>query len=353
VAADGDDEALVGAGGGIGGVVAESHVVAQRALEEDVVPGSDGEGGHLDVLEVFFNGPFAPVVVVSGVGEPVEKVGCELGGEGGVLLCVAEIEERVLAEGQDGIADEGVVGGSEVACVVLAEGGVLGEAAGPGLVEPLLECAALVGPVFVVVGGGDDGADAGEVGRVADGGEHLGCADVGAGEHADFAVGVRQSGGPFDGVVAVVGLVLEGVPFAFRVVAAADVLRDDDETVGDAFGAEGGEVVLVVGGAHEQDIEGTVAGGAIDVGVEGDAVAGLHGDVFLDDDVGGGWGGRSLGGGGEGGGKEGSETEELLEHEKKCTGGRWRFTGGIWANLRPGKAATRAKTRTKAIDIPG
>jgi len=149
---------------------------------------------------------------------------------------------------------------------------------------------------------------------VADGSEHLRCADVGTGEHADFAVGMRQSGGPFDCVVAVVGLVLEGVPLALGLIAAADILRDDHEAVFDGFWAEGGEVVFVIRGAHEQDVEGAFASGAIDVGEEGDAVAGLHGNVFLSDDAGGDYGGGGLGCADQGCGANGGEADELFEH---------------------------------------
>jgi len=81
------------------------------------------------------------------VGEPVEEVGSELCGESCPVFRRADVEDGKLTEGQDGRADHGVGFFRDA-----AEGGVLGEAAGPGLVEPLLECAALVGPVFVVVG---------------------------------------------------------------------------------------------------------------------------------------------------------------------------------------------------------
>ena len=51
-----------------------------------------------------------------------------------------------------------------------------------------------------------------------------------------------------------------------------------------------------------------VAGGAVDVGAEGDAVAGLHGDAAFDGDV-----GRLCGG--EGGSGDDEEAEGLFEHE--------------------------------------
>ena len=124
------------------------------------------------------------------------------------------------------------------------------------------------------------------MGRVADGGEHLRGSDVGSAEHADFAVGVGKRGGPLDGVVAVVGLVLEGIPLALGGVAAADVLHDDEVSAGGGGAAEFGGVVLVIGRALEEDGIFAIAGGMVDVGVEGDAVAGLHGDAVFYGDVG-------------------------------------------------------------------
>ena len=80
----------------------------------------------------------------------------------------------------------------------------------------------------MIVAGGDDGADAGKMRRMSDGGQHLRGADVGAATHADLAVGIGQRGRPLHRVVAVIRFVLEGVPLAVGGVAAADVLNDDD-----------------------------------------------------------------------------------------------------------------------------
>src|SRR5215475_3019366 len=105
---------------------------------------------------------------------------------------------------------------------------VLREAGGPGLVEPLLERASLIGPAFVIIARSDDRADSGEMRWIRDRGEHLRGADVGAAEHADFSVGVGKRGGPLDRIVSVVGFVDEGVELAFGAVAAARVFGDDD-----------------------------------------------------------------------------------------------------------------------------
>ena len=140
---------------------------------------------------------------------------------------------------------------------------------------------------------------------------------------------------------------LEGVPLALGGVAAADVLSDDHEAVLDGFGAEGGETVFVVGGADEEDVEGTITGGAVDVGEEGDAVAGFHGDVFFDDDGGRDDVGCGLGGGDERSSGKGSEAEELFEHgnsdglrREQCIG------AGVWGGVSGPESDDRIRTTT-------
>src|ERR1700679_2220100 len=135
---------------------------------------------------------------------------------------------------------------------------VFRQAARPGLIEPLLERSALIGPALVIVAGGDDGADAGEMRRGGDGGEHLRGADVAAAEHTDFSVGVGKRGGPLDGVVAVVGLVDEGVELSFGAVTAARVFHDDDEAALGAANADAGFVAAGARRAPEEDGEYTI-----------------------------------------------------------------------------------------------
>ena len=175
---------------------------------------------------------------------------------------------------------------------------VFGQAGRPGLIEPLLERAALIRPAFVIVAGGDDRADAGEVRRISDGREHLRGADVAAAEHADFSVGVGKSGGPLDGVVAVVGLVDESVELAFGTVAAAGVFGDDDEAALCATDADAGFVAAIVRRAHEKDGEFAVGLGTVDVGFEDDAVTHRNFDAALEDDL------RRVGGEGSRGGEQ-------------------------------------------------
>ena len=51
-----------------------------------------------------------------------------------------------------------------------------------------------------------------------------------------------------------------------------------------ALATKFGFAVLVIGSAREQDREGSLAGGAVDVGAQRYAVAGLHDDASLDND---------------------------------------------------------------------
>ena len=105
---------------------------------------------------------------------------------------------------------------------------VLGQARGPGLVEPLLEGATLVSPVFVIVAGSHHRANTGEMRRMRNGRQHLGCAHIRSAPHAYFAVRVRQRRRPLHGIVTIVRFVLERIPVTIRGVAAADVLNDDN-----------------------------------------------------------------------------------------------------------------------------
>src|SRR5207253_10557227 len=88
--------------------------------------------------------------------------------------------------------------------------------------------AALVGPILVVIASRHVGCDPRQVGRLGNGGEHLRRPHIRAPHHADFAIGIRERGSPFDGIEAVGLLALEGIPFPSRGVPAAYVLDDDD-----------------------------------------------------------------------------------------------------------------------------
>ena len=116
---------------------------------------------------------------------------------------------------------------------------------------------------------------------MANGREHLRRAHIRAAEHAHLAVGVRQRCGPLYSVVAIFGLVLEGVPLAFAGVAAAHILHYHHEAALHCLLRKVRRVVLVVGRALQQHGKRPIARGPVNIGIERDAVACLHRDVAL------------------------------------------------------------------------
>ena len=51
-----------------------SDIVAQRSAQKNVIPGSDRQRGYADVSEMILDRPALPIVVIVGVGQPVEKI---------------------------------------------------------------------------------------------------------------------------------------------------------------------------------------------------------------------------------------------------------------------------------------
>src|SRR5208337_4561794 len=74
---------------------------------------------------------------------------------------------------------------------------------------------------------------------------------------------------------------------AFRGIAAAHILHDHHEAARDSLSPKVAGVVLVIRSALEQYGKAAIARGAVDIGAEGDAITGFHGNVALDGDVGG------------------------------------------------------------------
>ena len=129
------------------GVGLQSHVIAQRAALKDVVPGGDGQRGNLNVRVVLFNRPLLPVTVVSGMIEPILKVRRQGVRQSRAVLSELDVEDRKLAQRQNRAADQGIRCLAESVRLKVS----CGQRRGPGFVEPLLECAALIGPVLVIV----------------------------------------------------------------------------------------------------------------------------------------------------------------------------------------------------------
>ena len=115
--------------------------------------------------------------------------------------------------------------------------------------------------------------------RVRDRRKHLGCANIRSAKHSDFAIRIRQRCRPFDSVVPVIGLVLEGVPLALGRVAPAHIFKYDHISARRALQAKINAVVLVVRRALQQDRKFSVGLGPKDVRLERDAIMHFHFDV--------------------------------------------------------------------------
>ncbi len=141
------------------------------------------------------------------------------------------------------------------------------------------ERAVLVGPAVVILRRRYIGLNGNQVGRGRDGREHLRRAHVRAAEHADFAVGVGQAGGPLDGIVAILAFVAERIEFALRIEASASVLNDDDIAVGGHCRRRTSAARPIVRRALEQHGKLALRLGLVNVGGKFDAVPHGHGDT--------------------------------------------------------------------------
>ena len=149
-------------------------------------------------------------------------------------------EEGVIERGIDGARERRQVLGHVVDRLdqaILARrvaGGMPGDDVGserrkqPGHVEPQRGRTAFADPGVVEVGRGHDRGDRPEMWRRGGRGHPLRVADVRAADHPDLAVRPRLGGRPFDGVVAVVGLVDERLELAIRCESTARVLEHED-----------------------------------------------------------------------------------------------------------------------------
>ena len=322
---------MLGADGGFG--LAGAGMIP--GADDEVVVVERGLVGGGDVIGVVGEGAGLVAVKGSGENEDGEMDAGDLGGSEGKLLPEAvdvgmlepELEVGVGAAGiaveliEGSFGEVEALGGVGPESLVAEDRFVEGAAAGVG--EPLEHVA---GHDVGLVGDVDGGADAGygddgdEVGRVLGCGLPLIAAGVGASEHGDLAVGPRLMGEPFDGVVAVLSIVDDGMEDAFRVAAAARVDVGVDVAAAGEVGAAGMGGCGGIGREHEDDRQGAGRGdGLIERCVEVDAVAHGDFDVHLQLVVGGlvlcAWRYR-LGGLGDGG-SNGKHSEACTEERGK------------------------------------
>src|SRR5215467_15338398 len=98
-----------------------------------------------------------PVIVVARMGQPVEKVGSD-GSVRSQIRAFVEIEDGIVGQRQFPDSADRVVLPFDQAIV-----GVVSEARSPIFIKPLRQGSALIGPILVIITGGDDRAYAREM----------------------------------------------------------------------------------------------------------------------------------------------------------------------------------------------
>ena len=267
--------------------VAQPVEVAQRPLDEDVVPAAEVQRRDVRLRRVLLGRDRVPERITVGVGEPLVVPGRE------PVEQVDAPQRPAPVEPLD-VVHRGAHGGDLV--VEVLAGGFPREQAregeraqAPVQREAELERAALIDPALVVVGRGHVWRDRFECGNAV-GPRHrrqpLGRADVGAAQHPDRAVRPGLGGAPGDRVLAVLLLGQERAPLALGVEPAAAVLHDHDvagfrerEPVDRIAGRH---PVAVVGRPLEDDRQPLGGVRAVDLGGQRHAVAHRHAHVALD-----------------------------------------------------------------------
>ena len=147
------------------------------------------------------------------------------------------------------------------------------------------ETAVLVGDVEVRIGRRDVRDDRRQMRRPIARGPPLDPSEVGCADHANLARGPGLGGGPFDRVVAVLGLVDERFPLSRRRKPPATVLYDVDVAPSREEAPLQLVHLLLVGGAHENDRIRAGLLGSIQIGLQPQAVAHRNRDVRVDHDL--------------------------------------------------------------------
>src|SRR5438045_9067473 len=105
---------------------------------------------------MFFNRPTPPILVIAGMGQPIEKVWCKRAEQLRVGRRWRQGKERIVGKRERGDA---VLSVDLLAYIPIQR--VFRQPGSPGFIEPLLECAALVSPAIVIVTGSDNRTDCG------------------------------------------------------------------------------------------------------------------------------------------------------------------------------------------------
>src|SRR5947199_562000 len=119
--------------------------------------------------------------------------------------------------------------------------------------------------------------------RVRDSRQHLRGSNIGAAEHSDFSVGVRQCCCPLYRLVPIVRFVQKGIPIAFRGIPPTHILDDDYISTRSATYTDV-RSRFVVGSTLQKNRKAAFGFGVVNVGAENYAIVHLSLDIALDAD---------------------------------------------------------------------
>src|SRR5712664_4566518 len=163
--------------------------------------------------------------------------------------------------------------------------GVLRQTRGPRFVEPLLERTTLIRPTIVIIRRRHVRPNSRKLRWLGDRRKKLRRTNVRPAKHADFSIGIRQGGGPLDGVVPVLRFILKGIPLAFRFKSPAHILRNHHIPARRCPQPESHAPRLVVGSAHQQHRKFAFSFWPVNVSSQSHAIAHLRRHISLHRDV--------------------------------------------------------------------
>ena len=159
--------------------------------------------------------------------------------------------------------------------------GVFRQSRRPRFVEPLLERPALIRPAVMIIRGRHVRTNSYQVRRFRDRRQELRGPHVRSAKHPHLPIGIGKSRRPFHGVISVLRLMPEGVPFAFRLKPPAHVLCHHHIAPRRPPMAKAADPLLVVWHAHQQDGVFSIRLRPVNIGAQRHAIAHLRGHVAL------------------------------------------------------------------------
>ena len=222
---------------------------------------------------MIFDGPLLPVVVIIRMRQPIREIRRQ-------ALRFRRFQHGIPPQGQNLRPPNGVAARFQA-----PPHGVFRQTRGPRFVEPLLERTALVRPAVVIIRRRHVRADARQVRWLGDRRKELRRTHVRPAKHAHFSIGIRQGGGPFDGVVTVLRFIFEGIPLALRFKAPAHILRNHRVPARRCPQPESHAPRLVVGRAHQQHRKFAFGFWPVNVGSQSHPIAHLRRHISLHRDV--------------------------------------------------------------------